>query len=214
MEAILYIFLSLCILGFVRMMTVFFHELAHALLAVYYTKNAMVEVFVGSTGERKEGFTWKWGRRLQFYLQFAPWKLSGGLCKYSAKGITWQQEIRILVVGGATSLLIMIIASVILKYNSWGFGNLLGNFILLSALIDLFCSLVPRKKPFKLYDGTTQLNDIDQIKKILENNNIKFPKSIPVPPQNKKEVGREDKVRKHRRPKQLPTVKGNRASDN
>ncbi len=212
MEAILYILLSLCILGLVRISTVFLHEWAHAVLAIYYTSHANVEVFIGSTGENRKGFSWKWGRRLQFYFQFAPWKLKGGLCKYAPTGITWQQEIRILAAGSVVSLFLMIVASVISAYYPTGFWYLLSNFVLLSALIDFFSNLISRKKPFYLYDGTTQLNDIDQLKKVMETHHVKFFGNKTALP--KEEVKKEEKIRKHRRPKQLPTVKGNRASDN
>jgi hypothetical protein len=215
MEGLLYLVIAVLLLGIVRFLGVFLHELSHALLALSYTQNTPVEVFIGSTGESiTKGYKWKWGSRLHIYIQFAPWRLLGGLCHYSNTNLSWEKELKILLAGSFTSFSLMIVASLVIRYYGYGLENLLGNYLLLCAMIDFFTNLISRKKPFELYDGSTQLTDIDQIKKIFENQDIKMSQVVGMWFKPQKNKTGKSKKNKNKRGSNSSNIKGHRVSDN
>jgi hypothetical protein len=220
MEGILYIAIAVLLLGLVRMTTVFLHEISHALFALRYTKREVIEIFVGSVGETRKGLCVRIGKRLWVYIRFMPWKPYGGLCKYPQNSLTWQHEIKLLLAGNLTSLLVFVASAIFVAVNQHEFFKLLGNFFIVCTLIDLATNLISRKKSFTLYDSTSQRTDIDQMHKILTYNDITL--SQAVKEVFKSSQNRAESIERATKesPKQetdtqtRPTVKGNRMSDN
>ena len=220
MEGIVYVIIAVLLLGCVRIITVFLHELSHALLALHYTKREVIEVFIGSVGEKRKGWRLRLGKRLWAYIQFMPWKPYCGLCKYPQNMLEWQAEIKLLLAGNLTSLLIFIVAAIFIAFNQHRFVELLGNFFIACALIDFATNMISRKKSFTLYDSTSQNTDIDQMHKVLINNDVSFSQAIKEIFVSRKKVEKGEERATRKSPKQetnaapRPTVKGNRMSDN
>lgn len=216
MEGILYISIAVLIFGLVRIFTICLHELSHALLALLYTKRELIEVFIGSTGEKQKGLKLRLSKRLNIYIQFLPWKLYCGLCKYPKNTMEWHQEVKMLLAGNVTSFVLFIASAIFLKINTYEFLDLLGNFFLVCTLMDFLTNMISRKSSFTLYDSTTQRTDIDQINKILVYNDLSFSQaSKELFKKQEKVVKKEQKtIRQPKQENTQPTVKGNRMSDN
>jgi hypothetical protein len=218
MEGILYLIIAVLLLGVARMLTVCLHEFTHAVFALRYTKKEVIEVFIGSTGERKEGWHLRLGKRIHAYIQFTPWKPYCGICKYPQRTLAWQQEIKLLLSANIMSLGIFIGAAMVLSTTTHGFVGLLCTYFLLCSLVDLLTNLISKKTPFMLYDSTLQRTDIDQMHKTLTHHDLTLAQAW-------KELlkGKEEKALKketeevkptRQESKTKPTVKGNRMSDN
>lgn len=216
MEGILYIFVAVLILGVVRIFTVFLHELSHAIFALRYTKREVIEVFIGFTGERRKGLRLRLIRRLWIYVQFLPWKPYCGLCKYPQNTMTWQEEVKMLLAGNITSLVLFIVSAIFLKINTHGFLDLIGAYFLVCSVIDFLTNMISRKSSFTLYDSTTQRTDIDQMNKILTDHDLSLSQAAKELFQPQKQVAKKEEkiIRQPKQENAKPTVKGNRMSDN
>ena len=217
MEGILYIILAILLLGLVRILTVFLHELTHAIFALNYTQREVIELFVGSTGEQRKGLRLRLGKRLYAYILPMPWKPYCGLCKYPQKTLDWQDEVKLLLAGNITSLGIFILFTIFISMTTHGFLGLLCSYFLICSLIDLITNLISKKSSFTLYDSTLQRTDIDQIHSLLTYHDLSLSQATKQLFRSKEKIVQKEKERT-RKPKQEgkpnPTVKGNRMSDN
>src|SRR5690606_11654786 len=96
--------LLLLIFAVCRMLTVLFHELGHALLALAMGSQKVV-VYVGSFGDPNKSLTFNIGR-LHFYLKYNPLLWNQGLCVPNSEGMTVSQQILFTFSGPVMSLIL------------------------------------------------------------------------------------------------------------
>lgn len=148
-----------------RLVTVFFHELGHAIPALLFTKDK-VYMYVGSYGSPKKALAFGLGR-LKMNLSFNIWELRTGLCGYSKTSNRWQNLI-IIFGGPFMSLITAGILLYLMNQDYFTDGNkfVLGVFFA-SALVDFFVNIIPDDRPAKLPDGQYVYNDGMQLKILL-----------------------------------------------
>ncbi len=159
-------------LGFlVRPITIFFHELGHALPALYYDRNASVEIFVGSYGDEDDSFWFKIGRLKIWFC----WNLfaRGGLCRPEAE-LTLDQKITVVTCGPVASFVVAVVCITLFVSDYSSTGSLLMGVFLISAIHDLFYNLgreviIEYDNGARLYSDAYQLRQYRSIKEAQAN---------------------------------------------
>jgi len=154
-----FIFAGLLILFFIiRAFTVLFHELGHALPAIWMTGEKAV-VYVGSYGDPRKSFRLTVGK-LEIWLRYNLLFWQRGVCIPPTGAMSANKQI-IFTIGGplASSLLAIPACYFAFFLDLHGAVKLIAFFFLTSALIDLIFNLIPRNRPIFIYEGTTVYND-------------------------------------------------------
>jgi len=148
-----------------RSLTVLFHELGHAIPAIFLTKQK-VTIYIGSYGDPRNTVKlniWK----LEVYFRYNPFVWRLGLCIPSAKKISINRQIIYTITGPATSVIIAVFASYfVFTYDLHGFLKAFLVVFFGSACVDLLLNIIPSHTPVKLYDGTVTYNDGNNLKRL------------------------------------------------
>jgi hypothetical protein len=132
-------------------LTVWFHELGHAIPAML-ASGKEVTIYIGSYGNEKDSFHINWGR---MNMWVKPGIRKRGLCIYP-DGLS----LKMLIISTLCGPLASIIVGVFMYYliftlDAHGMVKLVTVVFLISATVDLFVNLFPRKMPLALTGGTT-----------------------------------------------------------
>ena len=150
-----------------RPVTVFIHELGHAIPVWLYTRMP-VDVYIGSFGNKFNTFHFSVGQ-ISFWISTNPFSWRRGLCAPTATFIPIQQQINYTLSGPVSSFICVLIFSSIVFLTP---VSLLAKAILvifcLSALYDLLRDLVPNKRPIYMADGRVTYNDGESIRRLLQ----------------------------------------------
>ncbi len=151
----------------IRSITVFVHELGHAIPALLLSKNK-VEVYIGSYGDPEKSLIFSLGR-FKIFFKYNPFLWSQGLCTHSGfKFDPFVSAFIILLGGPLFSLAFGILSCSYIYANSDDPKMMfLGVLILVSSLLDFYVNIVPDKRPIRLFDGNIVFNDGAQIKQLL-----------------------------------------------
>jgi len=161
----IFLLLLVCLVLVTRPLTVFFHELGHAIPAILLTKQK-VTIYIGSYGDPKKSIKFNIGI-MEVYFRYNPFSWRLGLCIPSAKAISLNRQIIYTVTGPITSLIIAIVACYFaFTYDLHGFLKLFLVVFLGSAFFDLLVNLIPNETPIKLYDGKIAYNDGYSLKQL------------------------------------------------
>jgi tetratricopeptide (TPR) repeat protein len=149
-----------------RPLTVFFHELGHAIPIILLTRKKAT-IYIGSHGDPKKSLKLNAGV-LQVFFRYNPFAWRLGLCVPSAKTVSLNAQIIYVLAGPFASLIFGIIACYFtFAYDLHGFLKLFLIVFLGSAFFDLLVNLIPNTTPVKLYDGTIAYNDGYNLKQLL-----------------------------------------------
>ncbi len=149
-----------------RLITTFFHELGHAISALFFTKDKVV-MYVGSYGDPKNRFQINLNR-LQINISFNIWNLNIGMCAHKAD-TTFFQALIILLSGPLMSLIIGVSLFIMLTKTHFTDGEkFIIAIFMVSSFWDFIINIIPRSYPAKLYDGTLIFNDGKQFTRLLK----------------------------------------------
>ncbi|WP_147323462.1 zinc metalloprotease [Chitinophaga silvatica] len=127
----------------VKFLTVFFHELGHALPALKYSRMPVI-IYIGSWGD-PNGCIYLSSRNLDIYIKRNPLAWFRGLCMFDPEYLTLKQHIILVLAGPIFSFLVAGVATTIaILFDMHGSLKLISGLFLLSAIIDLFHNLYPR----------------------------------------------------------------------
>ena len=148
LQASLILFFAVCM----HMLTTFIHEMGHAIPALIYSREK-VRVYIGSYGDPKNSYQFKWGR-IHFFMKFNSFEWGHGMCVYRPEKNNKMQSAIITLGGPLISLLfaftaLFIVIQFDLDKATW--------FILLlvcfSSFWDFVINMIPTKNPIKLFTG-------------------------------------------------------------
>lgn len=146
----------------VRLLTIFIHELGHAIPARVFTKGKVI-IYLGSYGNREKSKRINLSKRLQLYFRMNPFKWRGGMVKHDLAGPSSYKQLAILVFGPLSSLLLSSLTIyLVYAFDLNGFIKLFTLFFFISALIDLR-NIYPKETKIILFDGSITYNDGYQI---------------------------------------------------
>lgn len=132
-------------------LTVWFHELGHAIPAML-ASGKEVTIYIGSYGNEKNSFNIRWGR-MNMWVQ--PGIRKRGLCIYP-ETLSLKMLIISTLCGPLASLIVgLITCYLIFSMNAHGLVKLIAVVFMISATVDLFVNLFPRKVPLAFAGGTT-----------------------------------------------------------
>ena len=160
------IILSITVLT-IRSITVFIHELGHAIPALLLAKGK-IDVYIGSYGDPEKSLILKLGR-FKIFFKYNPFLWSQGLCSYTDLKFSPFLSAFIITLGGPLfSLLFGVLTCLyIYSYSDDPKMMFLGVLILISSLLDFYVNIVPDKHPIRLFNGDLVFNDGAQIKQLL-----------------------------------------------
>ena len=170
---LIFLLLVLALVFITRPITVFLHELGHAIPAILLTRKKAT-IYIGSFGDPAKSLKINLGMLIIFfrYNPFA-WKL--GLCVPAANTISLNKQIIYTLTGPLASLLIGIIAAYYtFAFDLHGFLKLFLIVFIGSALLDLLINLIPNPTPIELYNGNIAYNDGYSLKRLFYSR--RFPK--------------------------------------
>ena len=153
--------LAVFIVLFARSLTTFFHELGHAVPALFFTEEA-VNVYIGTYGDISKGMQTRIGR-LQLFcrLNLFDWKLR--MCSFVPCSTPWKSFL-ILLGGPIASLLISIpLLLIILNYDLSETGYIFIAVFILASFVDFVVNLYPSSKPIPMHDGSVSYCDGYQV---------------------------------------------------
>lgn len=164
------------LLFLIRPITVFFHEMGHAIIARIFTKKD-VKVFIGSYGNTDRSFSFKIGPYI-YYFYKNPIKWGRGVCIAEANVMSIDKQILFSFGGPLMSLVFAIITFIINYYSD--FKNLFFLLLFYSSLIDFVANLIPFNRKIALEDGRTTTNDGSRILALLKLKKLpaEFPKAV------------------------------------
>lgn len=150
------------LLWVVNPVTVFLHELGHALPLLYKTKGE-VQIFLGSYGDTAKSSRFKVGR-LVIWFKYNPISWECGLCVPNKEDLSVNDQILYVLAGPVFSVLIAIPAVwVVFATQSSLLAESLAVTFLISAVVDLLRNLTPNPNEIVLEDGTVIYNDGQQL---------------------------------------------------
>ena len=143
--------LSIIGIVYLRIVTTFFHELGHAIPALFFTKGD-VNISVGSYGFGKSNLKLKIGR-LKIRLNFNIWQLNIGMCAH--EGIRNDVKTLLIILGGP---LVSLLSGFILLYFILGTSlnegvKFVFAILFVSAIIDFVVNIIPRRASIEAYNG-------------------------------------------------------------
>lgn len=132
-------------------LTVWFHELGHAIPAML-ASGKEVTIYIGSYGNEKDSFNINWGR---MNMWVKPGIRKRGLCIYP-DGLSLKMLIISTLCGPLASLIVgAFTCYLIFMLNAHGMIKLIAVVFMISATVDLFVNLFPRKMTLAQTGGTT-----------------------------------------------------------
>ena len=132
-------------------LTVWFHELGHAIPAML-ASGKEVTIYIGSYGNEKNSFNIRWGR-MNMWVQ--PGVRKRGLCIYP-EGLSLKMLIISTLCGPLASLIVGVFTCyLIFSMNAHGLVKVISVVFMVSATVDLFMNLFPRKVKLAFAGGTT-----------------------------------------------------------
>jgi Flp pilus assembly protein TadD len=132
-------------------LTVWFHELGHAIPAML-ASGKEVTIYIGSYGNEKNSFNISW-RKMNMWVQ--PGIRKRGLCIYP-EGLSLKMLIISTLCGPLASLIVgLFTCYLIFSLNAHGLVKLIAVVFMISATVDLFVNLFPRKVQLDFTGGTT-----------------------------------------------------------
>ncbi len=151
----LYFLLFFLLIFWVRGLTILLHELGHALMAIYLSREK-VTVYVGSFGERKDTIHLKLGLLECYLKKNMAW--DRGLCVPESKNFTLNGQIWYIAMGPVVTVLCVIV------FGICAYSSMIPNWIRVFAglmcfitLIDALRYLIPSKRPILMAnDGITK----------------------------------------------------------
>jgi tetratricopeptide (TPR) repeat protein len=177
----LFLLFILVLIPTTRALTVLFHELGHAIPAIFLTKQT-VRIYLGSHGDPKESVHIRLGL-LDVWFKYNPLTWQLGLCVPTAEHVSINKQIIYTIAGPLASFVIAIIASYFaFAYDLNSYLKISLVVFLCSSIYDLFMNLTPKKSPIKLYDGKLTYNDGHQLKQLFHLKRLpkEFMNAIPL----------------------------------
>ena len=170
---ILIALLGIAIVLLSRSITTFFHEMGHAIPALYFTEEEVV-VYVGSYGDISNSLKLQYGR-LTLYLTFNVFGWNLGMCTH--KPTDDIQKTMIIVLGGplASLLLSFFLLNAIANYGLSEDQIFILAVFLASTIWDFFVNIYPSSQPMNLHDGSVAYSDGAQFLGLLHQR--KYPES-------------------------------------
>jgi len=147
--------LILYLLILIRPLTVFFHEMGHAITGWLVTRNK-VEVFIGSFGNKEKSIRIPL-KNFDFFIYKNPLKWGKGLCVTKEKKISINNQILFVLGGPFASLLVAAVSFLLMKLS--GSADFFLKLLIASSLLDFFLNIIPTNKTLQLEGGNTTSND-------------------------------------------------------
>jgi tetratricopeptide (TPR) repeat protein len=140
----------------VRSLTTLFHELGHAVPALFFTSDT-VKVFVGSHGDSDHP-SLKLGRfQIFFKMSLFDWNI--GMCESQRISNFWKRFF-IIIGGPIASLLVAIPFYFLLMNDDFPYYLRFMIFVfLIAAVIDFFINIIPINRSFRTHKGDMIYND-------------------------------------------------------
>ncbi|NIF06595.1 hypothetical protein F3J23_14190 [Chryseobacterium sp. Tr-659] len=138
-----------------RPLTVFFHEMGHAVTGWLITRKK-INVFIGSYGNKDKSFKIN-GKNFNYYIFKNPLKWGIGLCETEEKKISFNHQILFVFGGPAASLLLAALSYLIISNTD--FWEIFFTVLLISSAIDFITNMYPTSKTVYLSDGRSISND-------------------------------------------------------
>ena len=158
MEIILAILTVILFLA-IRPITVFIHEMGHALPAALFTRSKQIDVYVGSFGDNDS--SWHFGKgRFRFHFKYNPLDWTHGLCSYDEyPKKRWLRYV--ITLGGPFSSFILGLICIVpvFYFEMHGYLQFLTISFMSSATYDLWWNMNPSDEPIVLPDGAVTFND-------------------------------------------------------
>ncbi len=166
----LYFLLFFLLIFWVRGLIVLLHELGHALMAIYLSKEK-VNVYVGSFGERKDTIHLKFGLLECYLKKNMAW--DRGLCVPESKNFTLNGQIWYTVMGPVVTILCAVVFG-ILAYSAMipNWIRVFAGLMSFISLTDALRSLIPSKRPILMADDGITYNDGQLLRNLLNNKRL------------------------------------------
>ncbi|WP_114822135.1 tetratricopeptide repeat protein [Chryseobacterium sp. KLBC 52] len=142
-------------LALIRPLTVFFHEMGHA-VTVWLITRKKVHVFIGSYGDKDNSFPVNF-KDFSFYIFKNPLKWGRGLCESEEKRFSVNKHILYVFGGPAASLLLALLSYFIIANTL--FLTLFFIVLMVSSAIDFLINIFPSQKTIRMSDGRSIFND-------------------------------------------------------
>ncbi|MGG7438279.1 M50 family metallopeptidase [Chryseobacterium arthrosphaerae] len=142
-------------LPLIRPLTVFFHEMGHAVTGWLITRKK-VYVFIGSYGNKDNSFLINFND-FTFYILKNPLKWGKGMCETEEKRFSVSEQILHVLGGPAASFLLALFSYFIISNTQ--FLTLFFIVLMISSAIDFFINIFPSQKTIYLSDGRSVSND-------------------------------------------------------
>ncbi|MDR6457789.1 Tfp pilus assembly protein PilF [Chryseobacterium vietnamense] len=139
----------------IRPLTVFFHEMGHA-VTVWLITRKKVHVFIGSYGDKDNSFPINF-KDFSFYIFKNPLKWGRGLCESEEKRFSVNKQILYVFGGPAASLLLVLLSYFIISNTQ--FLTLFFIVLMVSSAIDFLINIFPSQKVVYMSDGRSISND-------------------------------------------------------
>lgn len=161
----LYFLLFFLMIFWVRGLTVLLHELGHALMAIYLSREK-VTVYVGSFGERKDTIHLKLGL-LECYLKTnLAW--DRGLCVPTSKNFTLNGQIWYTVMGPLVTVLCFLgFGALAIRTEVPALLRIFSCFLVFIICIDALRCLIPSKQPILMANDGITYNDGQLLRDLL-----------------------------------------------
>lgn len=168
MEILLGFFIAiigLLLVSAIRSLTTLFHEMGHALPALFFT-DGNVNVYIGTYGDVSKGIQLNFGRLFVFFrINLFDWKL--GMCSFEPERTTWK-AILILLGGPLASLIISIpLLYIVVNYHLSDMTIFFISSFMMAAAIDFAVNMFPFSSPINMHDGAVSYSDGSQLLRLL-----------------------------------------------
>ncbi|MDX2280768.1 MAG: hypothetical protein NW218_14370 [Saprospiraceae bacterium] len=166
----LYLLLFFLLIFWIRGFTVLLHELGHALMAIYLSKEK-VTVYVGSFGERKDTRHLKLGLLECYFKKSMAW--DRGLCVPESKNFTLNGQILYTVMGPVVTILCAVVFG-ILAYSIFipNWIRVFSGLMSFISLTDALRALIPSKRPILMANDGITYNDGQILRNLLNHKRL------------------------------------------
>lgn len=166
----LYLLLFFLLIFWIRGFTVLLHELGHALMAIYLSKEK-VTVYVGSFGERKDTRHLKLGLLECYFKKSMAW--DRGLCVPESKNFTLNSQIWYTLMGPVVTILCAVVFG-ILAYSTFipNWIRVFSGLMSFISLTDALRALIPSKRPILMANDGITYNDGQILRNLLNHKRL------------------------------------------